>query len=87
MNAAAAQYDSNAFNKADTDRNNGVDFDEFCKALEYLGLHIRGKGLAGLGGVEESVVQALFEKFDTSGDERIEWEEFSSALLAVEEQL
>ena len=56
-----------AFTKFDTDCSGSVDFHEFSKALEHMGLHTQGDGLPGWGGVKPSVMRALFNKFDTDG--------------------
>ena len=56
-----------AFVKFDTDCSGSVDYHEFSKALEHMGLHTQDEGLPGWGGVKASVMRALFEKFDIDG--------------------
>jgi len=70
-----------AFNKFDKDRSHNVDFDEFVKALEYLGLHTEGKGLAGCGGLPLDSVQALFARYDTDSGGTVDYEEFVAAVM------
>jgi hypothetical protein len=72
----------NAFTKFDVDCSGTVDYHEFNKALEYLGLHTEDEGLEGHGGLPRAVVVALFERYDTSGDGMVEYEEFCEALLS-----
>lgn len=69
-----------AFSKFDKDRSATVDFDEFSKALEHLGLHTEGKGLEGHGGLKAEAVRSLFARYDTDGSGSIEYEEFCAAI-------
>ena len=64
----------------DADASGSVDFTEFCKALEHLGLHIDGVGMPGRGGVPMPVVQGLFNAFDGDGSGQIDYTEFIGSL-------
>lgn len=70
-----------SFATFDRDCSGSIDIGEFRKALEGLGLHIRGVGLPGRGGIDVEVVQALFDRVDTDGSGQIDYDEFSSYLL------
>jgi hypothetical protein len=56
-----------AFVKFDKDASGNVDIDEFCLALEHLGLHVEGLGAPGLGGIPRHVVDAVFASMDDDG--------------------
>ena len=56
-----------AFVKFDKDASGNVDIDEFCQALEHLGLHVEGLGAPGLGGIPRHVVDAVFASMDEDG--------------------
>ena len=70
-----------AFSKFDKDRSGSVDFEEFSKALEHLGLHTEGKGLDGHGGLKAEAVQALFSRYDGDSSGSIDYEEFCAAIM------
>ena len=58
-----------------------VDKMEFLKAMERFGLHVRGKGRPGVGGLPENVVLALFDRYDVDNSGSLTFREFSSAFL------
>ena len=59
-----------AFKLFDVDGSGNVDCHEFLKAMERFGLHVRGKGKMGIGGLKESVVLALFDRYDKDASAR-----------------
>lgn len=70
-----------AFNRFDRDASGCVDRGEFMKALEYLGLHTAENGLPGSGGLPSEVVHGLFDRYDTSGDGQVDYNEFCAAIV------
>ena len=73
-----------AFKSFDSDADGGVDFDEFCTALERFGLFIDGRR-KGKGGLEEAVAKALFVTYDSDGSGAISGKEFAARLFREEE--
>jgi len=67
-----------AFKQFDADGNGVVDKTEFLRAMERFGLPVKGKGRAGLGGLPEAVVFALFDRYDTDGNGGLTFREFSN---------
>ena len=74
-----------AFVKFDKDQSGSVDLEEFCKALEHLGLHCQDVGLPGWGGVPQSVMRAQFERFDADSSGTIEYDEFLTILVSTDD--
>ena len=70
-----------AFRKFDRDGSGHMDMDEFCMALEHLGLHVEGLGAPGLGGIPRKVVEVVFGRFDADGSGHIDYKEFMEQLL------
>lgn len=71
----------NAFTKFDKDASGACDFDEFALALEHLGLHVEGAGLAGMGGLPRATVEGLFNRYDDDGSGSLDYNEFCVAML------
>lgn len=72
----------NAFIKFDKDASGSVDYPEFARALEHIGLHQENEGLMGNGGLPAGVVRALFARYDVDGSGSVEYDEFCSILLS-----
>ena len=70
-----------AFVKFDRDASGNVDIDEFCLALEHLGLHVDGLGAPGLGGVAREFAEGAFARLDSDGSGTIDYEEFVTQLM------
>ena len=70
-----------AFKQFDKDQSGALDLSEFCKALEYLGLHVDGRGAPGLGGIPFDVVESVFRDLDTDSSGTVEYREFMAHLL------
>ena len=71
-----------AFAKFDHDQSGNVDFTEFRLAMEHLGLHVEGQGLAGKGGLPAQAMELLFAKYDTDQSGTVSYEEFAAQVLA-----
>jgi hypothetical protein len=71
-----------AFAKFDHDQSGNVDFAEFRLAMEHLGLHVEGQGLAGKGGLPAQAMELLFAKYDTDQSGTVSYEEFAAQVLA-----
>ena len=67
----------------DLDGNGTIDFDEFCRALERFGLHMK-ESRKGVGGLSRSEAQALFDKYDSDGSGYLSYTEFADALIGKE---
>lgn len=65
----------------DKDGSGDIDKKEFLKAMERFGLHIRGKGRPGVGGLPEEVVTALFDRYDADRSGTLSFREFSNGFL------
>jgi hypothetical protein len=65
----------------DLDGSGCVSQSEFLKAVERFGLHVRGKGRTGIGGLPESSVLALFDRYDVDASGTLSFKEFASAFL------
>lgn len=65
--AAQEKLINDAFKVFDVDGSGYVDKPEFLRAMERFGLHVRGHGKAGIGGLPEAVVLALFDRYDEDG--------------------
>lgn len=72
-----------AFDFFDLDHSGTVDFDEFCRALERFGLHMK-ESRKGVGGLSRSEAQALFDKYDSDGSGYLSYSEFADALIGKE---
>ena len=59
---AQEQLLNDAFKQFDSDGSGHVDKAEVLRAMERFGLHVRGHGKAGIGGLPEAVVLALFDR-------------------------
>ena len=70
-----------AFKQFDANGNGLVDKPEFLRAMERFGLPVRGKGRAGIGGLPQAVVFALFDRYDTDASGTLSFREFSSVFL------
>ena len=64
-----------------------VDRVEFLKAMERFGLHVRGKGRPGVGGLAEDVVLALFDRYDVERSGTLSIREFSTAYLSRHQEV
>ena len=71
-----------AFAKFDHDQSGNVDYAEFRLAMEHLGLHVEGQGLAGKGGLPAQAMELLFAKYDTDQSGTVSYEEFAAQVLA-----
>lgn len=72
---------NDAFKLFDENGSGQIDRSEFLKAMERFGVPVRGKGKQGIGGYPESVVMALFDRYDKDGSGSLNFREFSSGLL------
>ena len=72
---------NDAFKLFDKDGSGCVSKVEFVQALERFGVHIRGKGRMGIGGLPEAVVHALFDRYDVDGSGTLSFREFSTAFI------
>jgi len=70
-----------AFKQFDANGNGVVDKQEFLRAMERFGLPVRGKGRAGIGGLPEAVVFALFDRYDSDASGSLSFREFSTVFL------
>ena len=72
-----------AFKKFDLDGSGKIEIGEFFRAMERFGLHVRGErfGRPGVGGIDQKVASALFQRYDKNGDGVLSFKEFSAAFL------
>ena len=49
--------------------------------MERFGLHVRGNGRTGIGGLPETVVAALFDRYDSDASGQLSFREFSEGFL------
>ena len=73
---------NDAFKLFDANASGQIEPKEFLQAMERFGLHVRGKGRPGIGGLPEAVVMALFERYDKDGSGTLSFREFSSAFVS-----
>ena len=76
-----------SFKLFDIDGSGAIESGEFLKAMERFGLHVRGKGKVGIGGFKESVVLALFDRYDKDASGSLDFREFSNAFLSGHQEL
>jgi hypothetical protein len=72
-----------SFADFDTDNSKCVSINEFISALERYGLHVAGRR-PGAGGLPMSVVQGLFDKYDTDSSGSLNYKEFTEGLFSVD---
>ena len=79
---AQARALNEAFKKFDLIGSGKIALPEFFRAMERFGLHVRGEryGRPGVGGVDQKVAVALFEKY-ANGGSSIAFKEFTNAFL------
>lgn len=73
---------NDAFKLFDADGSGQIEPKEFLKAMERFGLHVRGKGRPGIGGLPEDVVLGLFSRYDKDGSGALSFREFSQAFVS-----
>ena len=71
----------------DTDGSGNVDRVGFLNAMERFGLHVRGKGRPGVGGLAEDVVLALFDRYDVERSGTLSFREFTTAYLSRHQEV
>ena len=71
-----------AFTRFDKNKDDTVDFGEFCSVLECFGLHCADRDDLR-GGVDPAVASMLFKRYDFDGNGTVSYRQFAAALFSL----